>query len=113
MQQEIECKFLNVDHDNLRIKLKELSAVLEHPMRLMRRVMLDHVDGRYQKDANKSERLRIRDEGDKVVVSYKSKNKTNYVHEVEASVGSFDDTLKLFEVIGFEVYSYQESKRET
>lgn len=112
MQTEIEAKFLNVDHDAMRAKLKELGAICEHPMRLMRRVMLDHADGRYR-GSHGEERLRIRDEGDKVTITYKAKNETNYAHEVETTVGEFDEALDLFKAIGFEVFSYQESKRET
>jgi adenylate cyclase class 2 len=112
MQTEIEAKFLDVDHDLVRSKLKTLGAELEHPMRLMRRVMLDHGDKRYQK-SNQAERLRIRDEGDKITITYKKSNESNYPYELETTVGSFDDAVKLFEAIGFAVYSYQESRRET
>lgn len=112
MQTEIEVKFLDVDHSIIRDRLKKLGAELEHPMRLMRRVMLDHHDERYQK-SGQAERLRIRDEGDKVTVTYKKSNESNYAYEIETTVGSFDYTLQLFEAIGFSVYSFQESKRET
>lgn len=112
MRSEIEAKFINVDHNAIRTKLKELGAVCEQPMRLMRRVMLDHPDGRFQKN-NQSQRLRVRDEGDKVTVTYKASNETNYAHEVETTVGSFDEMLKLFQAIGLVEYSFQESKRET
>jgi adenylate cyclase class 2 len=112
MQTEIEAKFLNVDHDEIREKLKTLGAVCEQPMRMMRRVMLDHADKRYQK-SNQAERLRIRDEGDKVTVTYKASNDTNYVYELEIIVNSFEEALSLFEALGFIRYSFQESKRET
>lgn len=81
-------------------------------MRLMKRVLLDHADGRYQEHTN-TERLRIRDEANKVTVTYKKSNNTNYAYEVETTVGSFQDALQLFEAIGFSVFSFQESKRET
>lgn len=48
MKSEIEVKFLSVDHENIRQKLNSLGAELAIPMRLMRRAMLDHTDGRYQ-----------------------------------------------------------------
>src|SRR5690606_25320118 len=112
MDYEIEAKFLNVDFDDLRKKLKAKGAVCEHPMRLMRRVLFDHNDKRFRNN-NHVERLRVRDEGNKVAINYKSKNETNYVHEVEVAVESFQDMIKLFEAIGLEQYSYQESKRET
>ncbi|MCA9332992.1 class IV adenylate cyclase [Candidatus Saccharibacteria bacterium] len=112
MQQEIECKFLDVNHDEIRQKLTEIGAVCEKKMRLMRRVMLDHDDNRFQKN-KKQERLRVRDEGYKITVTYKlNDGKSNYPFEVETDVGSFDETIKLFEAIGLQTYSYQESKRE-
>ncbi|MCA9331995.1 class IV adenylate cyclase [Candidatus Saccharibacteria bacterium] len=113
MQHEIEVKFLYVDHDKLRQKLLELGAVCEHPMRLMRRVMLDFPDKRFS-NSNQSQRLRIRDEGDKVTLTYKEKSReTKYAYEIETTVGSFEDTLRLFKAIGLVDFSFQESKRET
>lgn len=112
MQQEIEAKFLNVDHDVIRTKLMKAGATLEHPMRLMRRVMLDYPDHRFQV-SNQSKRLRIRDEGDKVTVTFKESNESNYAHEVETIVSSFEEMCDVFKAIGFGTYSYQESKRET
>lgn len=112
MQTEIEAKFLNVDHDKVREKLKSVGAVCEQPMRLMRRAMFDYPDDRFQKDDH-SKRLRVRDEGDKITVTYKQKNSTSYVYEVETTVGSYDEMVKIFEAIGFKTFSFQESRRET
>lgn len=109
---EIEAKFLKVDFDDLRQKLESVGARCEQPMRLMRRVLFDHQDERYQKGEH-AERLRVRDEGDKVCINYKRANETNYVHEIEVEVGSFDEMVKLFESIGLMQFSYQETKRET
>ncbi|MBA3758091.1 class IV adenylate cyclase [Candidatus Saccharibacteria bacterium] len=112
MQTEIEAKFLHVNHNDIRERLNNLGAICEQPMRLMRRVMLDHADQRYQR-GNQAERLRVRDEGDKVTVTYKASNETNYPYEVEARVNSFDEMGKLLKALGFVEYSFQESKRET
>lgn len=112
MQTEIEAKFLNVNHDEIRDKLKALGAELVQPMRLMRRVLFDYPDSRFQKN-NQSQRLRVRDEGNKVTVTYKASNDTNYSYEVETTVGSFDEMGQLFRAIGLVEYSFQESKRET
>ncbi len=112
MQTEIEVKFLNIDIATVRQKLKTLEAVCEQPMRLMRRKLFDYPDMRFQKH-NHSQRLRVRDEGNKVAINYKSNNETNYAHELEVEVGSFADMCQLLEAIGLETYSYQESKRET
>lgn len=112
MQREIEAKFLNIDHSQLRTKLQKLGAKCEHPMRLMRRVMFDYPDHRFQKN-NQQQRLRVRDEGDKVTITYKAKNKTDYSHEIETTVGSYNDMVNILEAIGLTTYSFQESKRET
>lgn len=112
MQTEIEVKFLDVDHDNVRDKLKSIGAVCEQPMRLMRRAMFDYPDDRFQKNDH-SRRLRVRDEGDKTTVTYKQKNSTSYVYEIETTVGSYDEMVKIFEAIGLKTFSKQESKRET
>jgi adenylate cyclase class 2 len=112
MQQEIEVKFLRVNHDELRKKLQALGATCEHPMRLMRRIMFDYPDKRFQSHDH-SQRLRIRDEGDKIAINYKAKNGTNYPYEIEVGIDSFEAMTSLLEAIGLERYSFQESKRET
>lgn len=110
MQQEIEAKFLHVDLDSIRSQLKKIGATLDQPMRLMRRVVFDYSDGRYRNDH--SRRLRVRDEGNKVTATLKIKNYTNYAQEIEIEVDSFENTVALFEAMGLEAYSFQESKRE-
>jgi len=113
MPTEIEAKFLNVNHDDIRAKLREAGATLKHPMRLMRRDMFDHADDRFQK-AHLAEKLRIRDEGDKITITYKrAKADSNYVYEVETTVGSYDDMKQLLQAIGLKTFTYQESRRET
>jgi len=111
MKPEIEVKFLNVDHDEIRTKLKALGAKLEHPMRLMHRQMFDYADNRLQ---NNHERLRVRDEGDgKVCLNYKSRAKSQYADEIEVVVSSLEETSAILKAIGLKNYSNQESKRET
>jgi len=111
MPQEIEAKFLHADHDEVRAKLKAAGATLEKPMRLMRRTLFDHPDNRFQSDHN--QQLRVRDEGDKITLTYKkSGTNSNYAHELETTVGSFDELVKIMEAIGLHAYCYQETKRE-
>ena len=114
MQKEIEVKFLNVDHDDVRARLTKLGAVCEQPMRLMRRKMFDYPDNRLQK-SNMSQRLRIRDEGNRVTINYKAGNDAggSYAREIESIIGSFDDVAQILEAVGLVCYSFQESKRET
>jgi adenylate cyclase class 2 len=111
---EVEAKFLNIDIDDVRSKLSSIGAQLEHPMRLMRRDMFDYPDNRFQVNGGNSERLRIRDEGDKVTITYKKRTpETNYPLELETTLGSYDDAKQLLQAIGLHTFSYQESKRET
>lgn len=111
MRQEIECKFLNVSHDDIRSKLRALGAELVTPMRLMHRTMFDYPDRRFQEKTPK-QRLRIRDEDDKVTITYKRSN-GNYPYEAETTIGSYEEMEKILIAVGLENYSYQESKRET
>ena len=66
MNDEIEVKFVNIDHDAIRNELESIGAVLEQPMRLMKRVTIDSNDMR-----SKNAFLRVRDQGDKVTLTYK------------------------------------------
>lgn len=117
MNYEIEAKFLNIDIEEIRTKLTQAGGNCLKPMRLMRRAMFDYPDGRFQKSVkNKeqfSERLRVRDEGDKVTITYKKSNPTNYAHELETTVGDYEAMIELLLALGFKVFSYQESRRET
>ncbi len=114
MQPEIEVKFLNLNHDEIRLKLGALGAICEKPMRLMRRAMLDHLDNRLHKD-KPAKNLRVRDEGDKVTVTFKSGSDggQNYSGEAETIVQDFNKMIEIFKLAGLHVYSFQESKRET
>ena len=110
---EVEVKFLNVDIEDIRKRLTDAGGELEQPMRVMRRDMLDHADNRYSK-GHFSERLRIRDEGDKCTMTYKvHRDGSPYPIELETTIGSYDATKQLMEAIGLHSISYQESKRET
>lgn len=113
MEQEIEVKFLDVDHDEARAKLKKLGGKLRQPMRLMRRAILDYPDRRLQTEYGGW--VRIRDEGDKITLTYKQVRELSLhgVNEIELKIDSFDKAVQLFETIGFTNQSMQESKRET
>jgi adenylate cyclase class 2 len=113
MQQEIEVKFLNVNHDEVREKLKAAVAKLEQPMRLMRRAIIDYPDRRLQ--SKQDGWIRVRDEGDKITLTYKEAKEqvAGGAREIELNISSFEQAIKLFEAIGLKVESFQESKRET
>lgn len=112
MQTEIEAKFLNVDHDEMREKLNKLGAKCIQPMRLMRRKNFDYQDKRLEKIGGW---IRVRDEGDKVTLSYKQLNDRTLhgTKEINVEVSDFEDTCKLLETIGISSFGLQESKRES
>ncbi|MDL2341734.1 MAG: class IV adenylate cyclase [Patescibacteria group bacterium] len=111
MAAEIEAKFLNIDHDVLRLKLQEVGAELKQPMRLMRRTLYDFPDKRLHK-ANGG-RLRIRDEGTKITFTYKAGGDGEYAEEHETVVSSYEDTAQIVEAIGMVPFTTQHTKRET
>lgn len=111
MTTEIEAKFLDINHDTIRLRLLSAGAVMAIPMRTMSRTLFDYPDGRLKMD--KAGRIRIRDEGDKVTMCFKSGVAGEYEQELETSVASFSTACQVMEAIGLEAYSSQESKRET
>jgi adenylate cyclase class 2 len=110
MINEIEAKFLDVNFDEVRQKLKAVGAVCEKPMRLMRRVTFDNTEMKA-----KNGWIRVRDEGDKVTVTYKQIDKfsADGVLEVETTAGNFGTMVEIFQQTGISGGSFQESKRET
>lgn len=110
MNTEIEAKFVNVDHDEIRHKLKDIGATLVQPMRLMRRVTIE-TDNLKSKNAF----LRVRDEGNKVTATYKQFDELSIddAKEIEIQVSDFESTVALFAACGLVSRSYQESKRES
>ena len=111
MATEIEAKFLNIDHDDIRAKLLAVGAVLEAPMRLMRRQLFDFPDGRLH--AANGGRVRVRDEGGRTTLNYKSDDGGQYAQEFETIVGSYNETVEILEAIGLIAFTHQQTKRET
>lgn len=111
MSTEIEATFLEVDHEALRRKLSELGAELVAPERLMRRTMFDYPDLRLDKRAAW---IRVRDEGEKVTISYKQRHAETIdgMQEIELQVQSYDEACAFFKAIDLVVKSVQETKRE-
>ncbi len=113
MKPEIEAKFLDADHDALRAKLKELGAECVQPMRVMKRQGFDFPDGRLR-DKNNGW-VRVRDEGDKITMSYKQLNNRELdgTHEVQVTVDDFESAGHFLQAIGMERNVYQVTKRES
>ena len=111
METEIEAKFPDIDVDALRLALKEKGAVLEHPEVSMRRINYDYPDRRLEKIGGW---IRVRDEGNKITLSYKQLNDRTLhgTKEVNLVVDDFDKTCRFLEAIGMDAKAYQETKRE-
>lgn len=112
MQAEIEVKFTDIEIDDMRKRLEKAGAHLEQPMRLMRRV---NIEQPHHQEAGAW--IRIRDEGDKVTMTYKAGMKKQHaidrLQELEVTVSDFDTTVEIFKAAGWPPKTYQESKRET
>lgn len=110
MKNEIEAKFVNIDIDDIRDKLRALGATLVQPLRDMRRVTIDSPTMQA-----KNAFLRVRDEGNKTTLTYKQFNALSIdgVKEVEVEVSNFDNTIILLAEVGLAHSSSQESRRET
>lgn len=113
MKTEIEAKWLNIDHDAMRKKLKEVGAELAASEREMKRKNFDFPDDRLEKE--KSGWVRVRDEGDKITLSYKQLNDRTLhgTKEINLTIDNFEQACLFLESIGLREVSYQETKRES
>ena len=113
---EIEVKFLEVDPAGIQEKLSDIGAekIGEY---FYRRRVFDYPDWRLDKDASW---LRLRDEGDKVILAFKKRlgaashdgsTQDSGMEEIEVIVDSFDKTAALLLRLGFVEKHYAENKR--
>ena len=96
----------------MRKRLTAAGGTLVTPERLMVRSVFDHADKRLEKIGGW---VRVRDEGDKITLSYKQLNDRT-VHgtkEVTVVVDDFNTTCTFLKSIGLEQNSFQETKRES
>ena len=112
MQTEIEAKFLDVDPDSVRERLFSIGGIMTHPERLMRRKVFDFPEGTSDQD---SAWVRVRDEGDRITMSYKRQHDMTLhgTSEHELVVDDFNAACEMLTRIGMIEKSYQETKRET
>jgi len=112
MQTEIEAKWLNISIPDMRARLESLGATLVASERMMVRSVFDYQDKRLEKIGGW---VRVRNEGDKITLSYKQLNDRT-IHgtkEVTVIVGDFENTCLFLESIGLARYAFQETKRES
>ncbi|HSX44988.1 MAG TPA: CYTH domain-containing protein [Candidatus Saccharimonadales bacterium] len=113
MQTEIEAKFLNIDFAKLRSKLKVLNAKLVKSERLMKRKNFDFPD--HQLERQVAGWVRVRDEGNKITLTYKQLNDRSLhgTKEVNLTIDSFNSAEEFLKALGLKETSYQETKRES
>lgn len=112
MAVELEAKFLRVDPDSVRDRLREVGAIRVYAERLMCRKTYDFPDRRL---GAQNAWVRVRDEKDRVTMSYKRVAELSLqgMEEVMIQVDSFDHAGDFLKAIGLEQKSIQESRRET
>ena len=112
MKVEIEAKFLDIDKESIRKKLIDIGASLILSDRLMKRKNFDFPDGQLYKIDGWA---RVRNEGDKITMSYKQVDDRSLqgTKEVNLIVNNFDTACKFLESLGLEAKTYQETKRES
>ena len=111
MKQEIEAKFLDIDPDVIRAKLKTLRALLVYPEHLTRQKVFDYPDFRLDKD---SSWLRLREENNHITLTLKKWHKEGVdgMGEIAFGADSFEEAEQLLVAIGMHVKSRQVKKRE-
>ena len=109
MKPEIEAVFLDINKGKIRTKLESLGARLITPERKMIRTVF-HLSP----DPGNCF-ARVRDEGDKIVMTYKEfyDNSATGVKEINLTVNSYNDAVEMLRVLGLHEKSYEESMRET
>jgi len=105
MPKEFETKVLDINVNEIEKKLKKLGAKKE-PEVLMKRWVFDI-------DPSKDEWIRLRDEGKKIIISYRYKSGTGIseTEEIEVEVANFEKAAKILSKLQFKGKYYQENKR--
>jgi adenylate cyclase class 2 len=108
MNTEIEAKFLDIDPEELRKKLKDFGATLVHPEILMKRKVFDHPTNK------QGDWFRVRDEGDKITMSYKKviDRTLHGTKEIVVEVSDFENASAILAAAQLRSASYQETRRE-
>ncbi|MBR0134044.1 class IV adenylate cyclase [Candidatus Saccharibacteria bacterium] len=106
MKNEIEAQFLDIDKDEIREKLKKAGAELEKAEVLMKRTVFYTGEHSF---------ARVRDEGDKIVMTYKNVSDDHSIlgtKEVNLTVNDYDDAILFLKGCGLPAKAVQETKRE-
>lgn len=105
MQPEIEATFIDIDKDNLREKLRAAGAKLIQSETLMKRTIFNLGEKAF---------VRVRDEGNKITLSYKQLDSLTLsgMKEVCLEVNDYDKAVEFVKACGFEAKAIQETYRE-
>ncbi len=108
MDIEYEATFAKINKKEIKKKLKEAGAILEKNEFLQKRIAFESPDG------DKNSWFRVRNEGDKITMSYKKVDgdKIENQKEICLQVDSYFKAIKLLKQLGCKQKSYQETKRE-
>jgi len=107
---EYEATFSPVDKEAMRSRLKACGAILRRPEYLQTRVTFNLPTTH----PNPHAWVRVRNEGDKITLSFKKVDGRNIdnQHEICLIVSDFDRAVDFLSALGCQRKSYQESKRE-
>lgn len=107
---EYEATFTNINKDTVRQILKKNGAALVKNEYLQRRTVFTLPE---DKDSD-STWLRVRDEGDRITMSFKivDGNKIADQKEICVEVSDYNEAVALLKAIGCQEKAYQETKRE-
>lgn len=106
MQNEIEAQFLDINKDDIRAKLKSIGANCTKPEIKMKRVIFD---------AGEHQFIRVRDEGDKIVMTYKNVENDKDIlgtKEVNIVVDDYDKAVDFMKGTHLPIKAHQETLRE-
>lgn len=107
---EYEAKFTEIVRDSFREKLKDVGATLVRPEYMQKRVVFGLPEGHEVPFG----RVRVRDEGDKITMSFKivGKEKMEDQKEICLEIDNFDNGILFLSSIGCPRKTFVESKRE-
>jgi adenylate cyclase class 2 len=110
METEYEATFANINKDEIRNKLSTVGAKLVRPEFMQRRKVFNMPKGLEDKEAW----MRVRDEGNRVTMSYKKIGGKAIDEQKETMlvIDDFDAGVEILEKLGCIKKAFQESKRE-
>lgn len=106
MQLEIEATFIEINKDELRARLTAVGAHLVQPETLMHRIVFDIDQHAF---------ARVRDEGNRIVLTYKHHhdNTLTGTEEINVEVNDYHNTIAILKACGLHAKSDEDSYRES